>query len=134
LIERMMNSTSGSKRRKKDLKVSRGGLALGYEVLEIRDDGDEGELYFIPGLQVEERKGASCTESAPPLSVYHPPSSHSSFTKLVPTALPPKALSVRASIWDVLMIGNGYYDLTRLDETCFYGMSAAVSDSAKADR
>jgi hypothetical protein len=54
----MMNSTSGSKRRKKDLKVSRGGLALGYEVLEIRDDGDEGELYFIPELQVEERKGA----------------------------------------------------------------------------
>jgi hypothetical protein len=41
-----MNSTSGSKRRKKekDLKV-RGGLALGYEVLEIRDDGDEGALH-----------------------------------------------------------------------------------------
>jgi hypothetical protein len=39
----MMNPTSGSgKRRKKDLKVSRGGLALGYEVLEIRDEGDEG--------------------------------------------------------------------------------------------
>jgi hypothetical protein len=39
----MMNSTSGSKRRKKEkeLKV-RGGLALGYEVLEIRDEGDEG--------------------------------------------------------------------------------------------
>lgn len=38
-----MNSTSGSKRRtkEKDLKV-RGGLALGYEVLEIRDEGDEG--------------------------------------------------------------------------------------------
>jgi hypothetical protein len=34
-------------------------------------------------------------ESAPPLSIYYPPSSHSSFTKLVPTALPPKALSVR---------------------------------------
>lgn len=33
-------------------------------------------------------------ESAPPLSIYYPPSSHSSFTKLVPTALPPKALSV----------------------------------------
>lgn len=43
LIERMMNSTSGPKRRKKDLKVrAKGGLALGYEVLEIRDEGDEG--------------------------------------------------------------------------------------------
>jgi hypothetical protein len=41
----MMNSTSsasGSKRRKKEVKASRGGLALGYEVLEIRDEGDEG--------------------------------------------------------------------------------------------
>jgi hypothetical protein len=42
----MMNSTSGSKRRKKDLKVrAKGGLALGYEVLEIRDEGDEGMSY-----------------------------------------------------------------------------------------
>jgi len=42
LIERMMNSTSGPKRRKKDLKVrAKGGLALGYEVLEIRDEGDD---------------------------------------------------------------------------------------------
>jgi hypothetical protein len=43
-----MNSTSGSKRRKKekDLKV-RGGLALGYEVLEIRDEGDEGVSHFL---------------------------------------------------------------------------------------
>jgi hypothetical protein len=42
----MMNSTSGSKRRKKEkeLKV-RGGLALGYEVLEIRDEGDEGAFH-----------------------------------------------------------------------------------------
>jgi hypothetical protein len=38
-----MNSTSGSKRRKKEVKPTRGGLALGYEVLEIRDEGDEGE-------------------------------------------------------------------------------------------
>ena len=36
-------------------------------------------------------------ESAPPLSVYYPPSSHSSFTKLIPTALPAKALSVSDS-------------------------------------
>jgi hypothetical protein len=44
----MMNSTSGSKRRKKEkeLKV-RGGLALGYEVLEIRDEGDEGVSYLL---------------------------------------------------------------------------------------
>jgi len=43
-----MNSTSGSKRRKKEkeLKV-RGGLAMGYEVLEIRDEGDEGVSYFL---------------------------------------------------------------------------------------
>lgn len=43
LIERMVNSTSGSKRRKMDVKTGHGGLALGYEVMEIRDDGDEGE-------------------------------------------------------------------------------------------
>jgi hypothetical protein len=42
----MMNSTSGSKRRKKEIKPTRGGLALGYEVLEIRDEGDEGESDF----------------------------------------------------------------------------------------
>ena len=43
-----MNSTSGSKRRKKekDQKV-RGGLALGYEVLEIRDEGDEGMFSLL---------------------------------------------------------------------------------------
>ena len=43
-----MNSTSGPKRRKKDLKVrAKGGLALGYEVLEIRDEGDEGMFIAI---------------------------------------------------------------------------------------
>ena len=42
-------------------------------------------------------KRADVTESAPPLSVYYPPSSHSSFTKLIPTALPAKALSVSDS-------------------------------------
>jgi hypothetical protein len=49
-----MNSTSGSKRRKKekDLKV-RGGLALGYEVLEIRDEGDEG-MFNSPSDSREE--------------------------------------------------------------------------------
>jgi hypothetical protein len=52
----MMNSTSGSKRRKKEkeLKV-RGGLALGYEVLEIRDEGDEG--VFSTLITIEERDG-----------------------------------------------------------------------------
>jgi hypothetical protein len=50
----MMNSTSGSKRRKeeKDLKV-RGGLALGYEVLEIRDEGDEGMFNSPSGSREE---------------------------------------------------------------------------------
>jgi hypothetical protein len=43
---------------------------------------------------VEEEEGLMI-ESAPPLSIYYPPSSHSSFTKLVPTALPPKSLSIR---------------------------------------
>ena len=62
-------------------------------------------------------------ESAPPLSIYYPPSSHSSFTKLVPTALPPKALSVRIAKGKGLMSGNGCDDIVRLDETCFYGMS-----------
>jgi hypothetical protein len=53
----MMNSTSGSKRRKKEkeLKV-RGGLALGYEVLEIRDEGDEGA--FHPYYQTRRDRGA----------------------------------------------------------------------------
>jgi len=43
-----MNSANGSKRRKKDqkVKVSRGGLAMGYEVLQIRDEGDEGMFNF----------------------------------------------------------------------------------------
>jgi len=52
-----MNSTSGSKRRKKEkeLKV-RGGLALGYEVLEIRDEGDEGMSYFLLKRRSRERK------------------------------------------------------------------------------
>jgi hypothetical protein len=55
----MMNSTSGSKRRKKEkeLKV-RGGLALGYEVLEIRDEGDEGvfpSLITIENEREEEK-------------------------------------------------------------------------------
>jgi hypothetical protein len=31
------------------------------------------------------------------------------------------------------MIGNGYYDLVGLDETCFYGTSAAVPCRAEAD-
>lgn len=43
LIERMVNTTSGSKRRKKEVKTGRGGLAIGYEVMEIRDEADEGE-------------------------------------------------------------------------------------------
>jgi hypothetical protein len=53
----MMNSTSGSKRRKKekDLKV-RGGLALGYEVLEIRDEGDEG-MFNCLSLSLYTRAG-----------------------------------------------------------------------------
>jgi hypothetical protein len=112
----MMNSTSGSKRRKKEkeLKV-RGGLALGYEVLEIRDEGDEGMLNCLSlslyqgwrrgrsrvvereREEIEEEDGLMI-ESAPPLSIYYPPSSHSSFTKLVPTALPPKSLSVRIAV------------------------------------
>jgi hypothetical protein len=46
---------------------------------------------------------ADGVESAPPLSVYYPPSSHSSFTKLVPTALPPKSLSVSLPVWTELM-------------------------------
>ena len=52
-----MNSTSGSKRRKKEkeLKV-KGGLALGYEVLEIRDEGDEGMSYFLLKRRSRERK------------------------------------------------------------------------------
>jgi hypothetical protein len=56
LIEKMMSSTSGSKRRKKekDLKV-RGGLALGYEVLEIRDEGDEGVSHFLSFLKKKEK-------------------------------------------------------------------------------
>lgn len=92
-----MNSTSsGSKRRKKDqkAKVSRGGLAMGYEVLEIRDEGDEGMSVLQASWQKERGKVELMVESAPPLSVYYPPSSQSSFTKLVPTTLPPKALSV----------------------------------------
>jgi hypothetical protein len=52
-----MNSTSGSKRRKKDLKVkAKGGLALGYEVLEIRDEGDEGMTSLLLYGEME-RKG-----------------------------------------------------------------------------
>jgi dynein light intermediate chain 1 len=47
--------------------------------------------------EIEEEEGLMI-ESAPPLSIYYPPSSHSSFTKLVPTALPPKSLSVRTII------------------------------------
>jgi len=91
-----MNSTSGPKRRKKDLKVrAKGGLALGYEVLEIRDEGDEGLFSSVYSRAlVNRRRDADDLESAPPLSVYYPPSSHPGFTKLVPTALPPKSLSV----------------------------------------
>jgi hypothetical protein len=39
----MMNSTSGKRRKKELSSKGKGGLALGYEVLEIRDDGDEGQ-------------------------------------------------------------------------------------------
>jgi dynein light intermediate chain 1 len=98
----MMKSTSsasGSKRRKKEVKASRGGLTLGYEVLEIRDEGDEGgSLAGHDWLAVGLGVMLIVAESAPPLSVYYPPSSHKSFTKLVPTALPPKSISVGLSI------------------------------------
>ncbi|AAW40980.2 hypothetical protein CNBA4890 [Cryptococcus deneoformans B-3501A] len=50
----------------------RAGLALGYEVI------DAGEEY---------------SDSAPPISVFYPPSSHPSLLKLVPSALPPKSLA-----------------------------------------
>ncbi|KIR42291.1 dynein light intermediate chain 1, cytosolic [Cryptococcus deuterogattii 99/473] len=50
----------------------RGGLALGYEVI---DAGEED------------------SDSSPPISVFYPPSSHPSLLKLVPTALPPKSLA-----------------------------------------
>lgn len=43
-----MNASNSSKRRKKEKEVKvRGGLAMGYEVLEIRDEGDEGESSFL---------------------------------------------------------------------------------------
>jgi hypothetical protein len=49
----------------------------------------------IEGQREDDEEEGLMIESAPPLSIYYPPSSHSSFTKLVPTALPPKSLSVR---------------------------------------
>lgn len=48
LIERMVNATSGSKRRKEEVKTGRAGLAMGYEVMEIRDEGDEGGCHLSP--------------------------------------------------------------------------------------
>lgn len=65
---------------------------MGYEVMEIRDDADEGQL----SCRSTEggRRGLISVESAPPLSIYYPPSSQKSFTKLVPTVLPPRLLSV----------------------------------------
>jgi hypothetical protein len=50
----------------------------------------------IEGQREDDEEEGLMIESAPPLSIYYPPSSHSSFTKLVPTALPPKSLSVRS--------------------------------------
>ncbi|ODN99291.1 hypothetical protein I350_07456 [Cryptococcus amylolentus CBS 6273] len=55
---------------------SRKGLALGYEVIEVEEDED----------------------SAPPLSVFYPPSSHPSLLRLVPSALPAKSLSDTAVV------------------------------------
>lgn len=44
----MVNPPStGSKRRRKEVKTGKGGLAMGYEVMEIRDDADEGESIVI---------------------------------------------------------------------------------------
>ena len=48
LIERMVNPPlSGTKRRRKEVKTGKGGLAMGYEVMEIRDDADEGQSLII---------------------------------------------------------------------------------------
>lgn len=62
LIERLVNSSStstttataaGSKRRRREVRTGKGGLAMGYEVMEIRDDADEGELLaWLPSSQV----------------------------------------------------------------------------------
>ena len=49
-------SGSGSKRRKREIKTGKGGLAMGYEVMEIRDDADEG-IYTHHYGSSGERKG-----------------------------------------------------------------------------
>ena len=95
-------------------RVEGGGkaLALGYEVMHIRDDGDDGasELSFV-GLSCSRsgRAGTSsrrttlgyllsviadCAESVPPVSIYYPPSSGNGLLGAVPAALPPTSISV----------------------------------------
>jgi dynein light intermediate chain 1 len=63
-------STSDTRRRKKPVST----LALGYEVLQVRDEGDE--------------------EAVPPMSVFFPPGSGRGGVKLVQAALPPSSIPV----------------------------------------
>jgi hypothetical protein len=87
------------------------------------------------------RQGGKLTfaEVAPPLSIFYPPSSHRSFTKLISTALPAKSLPVSArtaryiyigrvaallllscnSPWSELTPGYGSLDCSRLDPAVF---------------
>ncbi|RXK42689.1 hypothetical protein M231_00245 [Tremella mesenterica] len=76
LLDKLSSTISNKHKPRKVSKTT--ALALGYEVLEMRDEGDE--------------------ESAPPLSVFYPPSSAENLLKLVPASLPPNSLQDTAVV------------------------------------
>lgn len=66
--------TDTARRRKRPLNT----LALGYEVLQVRDEGDE--------------------ESVPPTSVFYPPGSGGGGVGLLKAAIPPVAIPVSSGL------------------------------------
>ncbi|ORY26475.1 dynein light intermediate chain-domain-containing protein [Naematelia encephala] len=77
LLDQLLSAPSTSRSRVKPSNFNSrsgrtGSLAMGYEVLEVKEDGDE--------------------DSVPPVSIFYPPSSHPSITRLIPRSLPPDSL------------------------------------------
>jgi len=76
---------------------------VGYEVLDVKEDGDEGGLsfpgaYYKMGLTPCEPMDGFLDElmvdTVPPVSVFYPPNSHPALLRLIPQTLPPKSLAV----------------------------------------
>jgi hypothetical protein len=81
----------GSKRPPQDC------LAMGYQALELREDGDEGVSAIPFPHHARLGRGESRltnADSVPPLSIFYPPSSQRELLELIPSSLPPQALPV----------------------------------------